>query len=185
VYTVLKNKAISNRIYYNSESIKSRYTFLSHKIVFRGSCNKSSLLTCAFKIISKILQIILCIFLFLPPSAAFIEVTDVSTSISLTQTVPRETTTLKPSTTQYFISVMAHLAWNSHHPHAWYKPWFKHYNGIWLPVTVAARSKAWTAFARSNTWIVGSNPTQGILITHSWIRRNYSIYRRFFLQLPF
>jgi hypothetical protein len=30
------------------------------------------------------------------------------------------------------------------------------------PITVAARSKAWTIFARSNTGIVGSNPTQGM-----------------------
>jgi hypothetical protein len=30
------------------------------------------------------------------------------------------------------------------------------------PITVAARSKAWTVFARSNTEIVGSNPTQGM-----------------------
>jgi hypothetical protein len=30
------------------------------------------------------------------------------------------------------------------------------------PITVAARSMAWTVFARSNTGIVGSNPTQGI-----------------------
>jgi hypothetical protein len=30
-----------------------------------------------------------------------------------------------------------------------------------VPVTVAARSKAWTVFARSNAGIVGSNPTQG------------------------
>jgi hypothetical protein len=29
-----------------------------------------------------------------------------------------------------------------------------------VPITVAARSKAWTVFARSNTGIVGSNPTQ-------------------------
>jgi hypothetical protein len=27
---------------------------------------------------------------------------------------------------------------------------------------VASRSKAWTVFARSNTWIVGSNPTRGM-----------------------
>jgi hypothetical protein len=27
---------------------------------------------------------------------------------------------------------------------------------------VAARSKAWTVFARSNAGIVGSNPTQGM-----------------------
>jgi hypothetical protein len=30
------------------------------------------------------------------------------------------------------------------------------------PITVAARSKAWTVFASSNTGIVGSNPTRGI-----------------------
>jgi hypothetical protein len=30
------------------------------------------------------------------------------------------------------------------------------------PITVAARSKAWTVFARSNTGIVGSNPTWGM-----------------------
>jgi hypothetical protein len=31
-----------------------------------------------------------------------------------------------------------------------------------LPITVAARSKAWTVFARSNTGIVGSNLTRGM-----------------------
>jgi hypothetical protein len=31
-----------------------------------------------------------------------------------------------------------------------------------LLITVAARSKAWTVFARSNTGIVGSNPTRGM-----------------------
>jgi hypothetical protein len=31
-----------------------------------------------------------------------------------------------------------------------------------VPITVAARSKARTVFARSNTGIVGSNPTQGM-----------------------
>jgi hypothetical protein len=31
-----------------------------------------------------------------------------------------------------------------------------------LPITVAPQSKAWTVFARSNTGIVGSNPTQGM-----------------------
>jgi hypothetical protein len=30
------------------------------------------------------------------------------------------------------------------------------------PITVAARSKAWTVFARSNTGIMGSNPTQAM-----------------------
>jgi hypothetical protein len=29
-----------------------------------------------------------------------------------------------------------------------------------LPITVAARSKAWTVFTSPNTGIVGSNPTQ-------------------------
>jgi hypothetical protein len=31
-----------------------------------------------------------------------------------------------------------------------------------MPIIVAARSKAWTVFARSNAGIVGSNPAQGI-----------------------
>jgi hypothetical protein len=30
------------------------------------------------------------------------------------------------------------------------------------PITVAARSKAWTVFARPNAGIMGSNPTQGM-----------------------
>jgi hypothetical protein len=30
------------------------------------------------------------------------------------------------------------------------------------PITVTARSKAWTVFARSNTEIVGSNPIRGM-----------------------
>jgi hypothetical protein len=30
------------------------------------------------------------------------------------------------------------------------------------PITVTARSKAWDVFTRSNTGIVGSNPTQGM-----------------------
>jgi hypothetical protein len=34
---------------------------------------------------------------------------------------------------------------------------------IW-PITVAARSKAWNVFPRSNTGIVGSNPTQGMVV---------------------
>jgi hypothetical protein len=32
----------------------------------------------------------------------------------------------------------------------------------YMPITMAARSKAWTVFARSNTRIVGSNPAQGM-----------------------
>jgi hypothetical protein len=31
-----------------------------------------------------------------------------------------------------------------------------------LPIIVVARPKAWTAFARLNAGIVGSNPTQGM-----------------------
>jgi hypothetical protein len=31
-----------------------------------------------------------------------------------------------------------------------------------MPITVVARSKAWTDFARSNARVVGSNPTQGM-----------------------
>jgi hypothetical protein len=31
-----------------------------------------------------------------------------------------------------------------------------------VPITVAARSKTWTVFARWNTGIVGSNPTWGM-----------------------
>jgi hypothetical protein len=30
------------------------------------------------------------------------------------------------------------------------------------PITVAARSKAWTVFVRSNAGVVDSNPTQGM-----------------------
>jgi hypothetical protein len=32
------------------------------------------------------------------------------------------------------------------------------------PITLAARSKAWTVFARSNAGIVDSNPTQGMVV---------------------
>jgi hypothetical protein len=32
------------------------------------------------------------------------------------------------------------------------------------PITVAARSKAWTVFPRSNAGFVGSNPTQGMYV---------------------
>jgi hypothetical protein len=31
-----------------------------------------------------------------------------------------------------------------------------------MPITVAARSKAWTVIARGNAGIVNSNPTQGM-----------------------
>jgi hypothetical protein len=45
-------------------------------------------------------------------------------------------------------------------------PSLGHSNYTWrrvqVPITVAAQSKAWTVFARSNTGIVGSNPTWGM-----------------------
>jgi hypothetical protein len=34
--------------------------------------------------------------------------------------------------------------------------------GDFLPITVTALSQAWNIFARLNTGIVGSNPTQGM-----------------------
>jgi hypothetical protein len=37
----------------------------------------------------------------------------------------------------------------------------RNWMGFW-PIRVAARSKAWTVFAFSNTWIVGSNPTRSL-----------------------
>jgi hypothetical protein len=37
----------------------------------------------------------------------------------------------------------------------------KFYNTL-MPIRAAARSKAWTLFARSNAGIVGSNPSQGM-----------------------
>jgi hypothetical protein len=39
---------------------------------------------------------------------------------------------------------------------------FRLYGVELLPITVAARSKAWTVFARSNSGIVGSNLTRGM-----------------------
>jgi hypothetical protein len=36
------------------------------------------------------------------------------------------------------------------------------YVSVLLPITVAARSETWTVFSRSNTRIMGSNPTQGM-----------------------
>jgi hypothetical protein len=43
-----------------------------------------------------------------------------------------------------------------------------------LPITVAARSKAWTISARSNAGIMGSNPTQGMDVC----LRLFSVYVR-------
>jgi hypothetical protein len=60
------------------------------------------------------------------------------------------------------------------------KPWSEEYDGgifaclcacsfnilqiFTLPITVAPRSKAWTVFTRSNAGIVGSNPTQDVVV---------------------
>jgi hypothetical protein len=42
--------------------------------------------------------------------------------------------------------------------------WFiVRYNKLW-PITVAARSKAWIVFARSNTGVVRLNPTQSMAV---------------------
>jgi hypothetical protein len=48
------------------------------------------------------------------------------------------------------------------------------------PTTVAARSKARTVLARSNTGIVGSNPTQGmdVVTSCSWPASAHPIPRR-------
>jgi hypothetical protein len=46
----------------------------------------------------------------------------------------------------------------------WILSKMKHANPLEEPNTVTARSKAWTIFARSNTGIVGSNPTRGIYV---------------------
>jgi hypothetical protein len=46
-------------------------------------------------------------------------------------------------------------------------------NFIILPVTVAARSKVWTIFARSEAGIVGSNLTQGMDV---WCVYVYSVF---------
>jgi hypothetical protein len=42
--------------------------------------------------------------------------------------------------------------------------WFEGPNNSLWPLTVAAQSKAWTVFARSDAGIVGSNPTQGMYV---------------------
>jgi hypothetical protein len=41
---------------------------------------------------------------------------------------------------------------------------YKHVYGQVMPSTVATRSKAWTVFARTDAGIVGSNPTQGMVV---------------------
>jgi hypothetical protein len=47
-----------------------------------------------------------------------------------------------------------------------------------MPITVAARSKTWTAFARSNAEIVGSNPIPGLVVV-----RVYSVFVLFCIQI--
>jgi hypothetical protein len=49
---------------------------------------------------------------------------------------------------------------------------------LW-PITVAARSKASTVFARSNAGIVGSNPTKGMDICVCV----YSVFVLFYVQV--
>jgi hypothetical protein len=41
-------------------------------------------------------------------------------------------------------------------------PYLKDKHRLMVPITVAARSEAWTVCARSNTGIVGSNSTHGM-----------------------
>jgi hypothetical protein len=45
-----------------------------------------------------------------------------------------------------------------------------------VPIKMAARSKAWSVFARSNAVIVGSNPTRGM---------NVGVYSMFVLGSDF
>jgi hypothetical protein len=49
-----------------------------------------------------------------------------------------------------------------------------------MPITVAARSKAWTVFARSNAGIVGSNPTQGMDVCIVCV---YSLFVLFYVKV--
>jgi hypothetical protein len=60
------------------------------------------------------------------------------------------------------------------------------------PITVAAQSKAWTVFALSNAWIVGSNPTVGMDVCvrlfyvcehHSQLATETAVYRTYWLSL--
>jgi hypothetical protein len=62
---------------------------------------------------------------------------------------------------EWGISTRIRLHW----PHiAWVNAWMCLPSSIGptRPITVVAKSEAWTVFARSNTWIVGSNPTRGM-----------------------
>jgi hypothetical protein len=45
-------------------------------------------------------------------------------------------------------------------------------------ITVAARSKAWTVFARLNTGVVGLNPTEGMDV---FVRLFYSVFLLFYV----
>jgi hypothetical protein len=51
-----------------------------------------------------------------------------------------------------------------------------HYKHL-APVTVAERSKACTVFARSETGIVGSNPTQDMDVYFAYVRFSVFVYR--------
>jgi hypothetical protein len=47
-----------------------------------------------------------------------------------------------------------------------------------VPIILAVRSEVWTVFARSNTRIVGSNPTQGMDVCIVCV---YSVFVLFFV----
>jgi hypothetical protein len=68
------------------------------------------------------------------------------------------------SAVKFFLNLIyKHFYWNFSRKYAF--PYFHaHFTTVTsnLPITVAARSKAWTVFARSNTGIVSSNRTQGM-----------------------
>jgi hypothetical protein len=49
--------------------------------------------------------------------------------------------------------------------------WFSFYS-VWVQITAAARFKSWTVFDRSNTGVVGSNPTRGVDV----YMRLFSVY---------
>jgi hypothetical protein len=51
---------------------------------------------------------------------------------------------------------------------------------ITVPITVSARSKAWTVFTRSNTGIVGSKSTQGMVACIVCV---YSVFVMFYVQV--
>jgi hypothetical protein len=64
-------------------------------------------------------------------------------------------------------SELLRFIWFFIHCRNWCFHTFKGKDYITKPITVAARSKAWIVFTRSNTGIMGSNPTRGMDI---WVR---------------